>query len=158
MLNFIKRSAKPIRDGFFAIARKNAVKIRLDGRRESTIVAGPQLEDAGRARFTGHFQNIVGFFEIEREPDDIPAALQVLAVFSARGVLKNLDTGNVLAQEAQAKGNAPGHAKAPSEAARGVLAEVVVQSRVTTTSRQQNPGHEPLLGKKRFREPDLGLP
>src|SRR6516225_4690822 len=145
MLNFIERNAKPLRDRFFAVARKNAIEIRLDRRRESAVVAGPKLGDAGQAGFRGHFQNIVGFFEIEREPNDIPAALQVLAVFSARGVLENLDTGNVLPQEAQAKRNAPGHAKAPPEVARGVLAEIVVQSRVSATSSEQNPRHEPLL-------------
>src|SRR5215472_2536844 len=145
MLNFVERYAKPRGNGLFTVTGKDAVEIRLDRRRQRAIVAGPKFRNARFARLRGHFQSVVGLFEIKGIADCVPAASEMCAVLCASWIFENLNARNVLAQKTQAERDAARHAKAPTEAARSVLAEVVVKSRVPAARGQQNPRHEALL-------------
>ena len=145
-----QRLAQILRHRIFAVAAEDVVKAGLQRRRQRAVIAGPKFFYARGVRLLGHSQNVVALLEVEGVAHHVPAFFQGIPIFGARGIFENLDVGNILAQEPQAKGNAPRHLKAPAKSCGSIFAIIVVESKALIDGGKQNAGHGQRLRREGF--------
>src|SRR5580692_768883 len=138
MLDFVKMGPQFLGQGVFTVTGEHMVKVRLDGRRQSTVISRPQLANACLSRFGGHRQDVVGLFEIKGKTHDIPAPLELRRKLGACGIFKDIQLRKILPQESQAKRYRPWHTETPAIIPGRILTEIIVEAGIAAPRCQQN--------------------
>jgi hypothetical protein len=145
VLDLVERRVDELRERFFAIAREDVIERGLDRGSKRAVVPCPELRNAGGAGFASHVEDVVGFFEVEGEANGVPSLAKLSGILGPGRVLEDGDARDVLTEEAKTKRYASRHSETPTEIARSVFAEVIVETSVATTGGKKDSRHCTLL-------------